>query len=262
MKKKPKFRIDPEFAAYMCQTGRECDEELKQDLIDNGGARDKLVVGELPDEDRVLVDGHRRYAVCEELGLHYDVEVLAFDTRDDVFDFMDRLALSRRNLLANEQSLIRGRMQKRRAAAKNVSVAAAEVASEQGVSERTVYRDKKYADAVENLDPAIRDKVVKDLPQKDAIELSKKPREMQAKALEDRGKPPKEVTAKTGRAADIWNAQQVMKTWIDAIGRWMNGRPSGIDSYRNKFPGAMGDKVLEAAKDLLNSLDAWKKGLK
>lgn len=206
MKKKPKFRVDPEFAAYMCQPGRECDEELKQNLIDNGGARDRLIVGELPDEDRFLVDGHRRYAICEELGLFYDVEVLAFDTRDDVFDFMDRLALARRNLAANEQSLIRGRMQKRRAAAKNVSVAAAEVAAESGVSERTVYRDKKYADAVENIDPALRDKVVKDLPQKDAIELSKKPREIQAKELKD--KPQKPKFPPKAKVTDIVSAKE------------------------------------------------------
>ena len=80
-----------------------------------------------------------------------------------------------------------------------------------------------------------------------------------------KGKPKtqgKPITAKTGRSAEIWTAQQVFKTWIDAIGRWMNGNPAGIDVYREKFPGPLGDKVIESAKELLNALDAWKKGLK
>lgn len=72
----------------------------------------------------------------------------------------------------------------------------------------------------------------------------------------------KPITAKTGRSSAIWEAQQVMKTWVDAIGRWMNGNPAGIDAYREKFPGPLGDRALDAAKAFLNALDAWKKGLK
>lgn len=78
----------------------------------------------------------------------------------------------------------------------------------------------------------------------------------------DKAKPePKSITGKTGHESEVWQAQQVIKTWADAVGRWMSCHPS-IDSYRNKFPGMAGDRVIEAAKELWTALDAWKKVLK
>jgi len=78
--------------------------------------------------------------------------------------------------------------------------------------------------------------------------------------------PPKQrepgIVAKTGREAKVWEAQQVLKQWSDAVGRWMNGNPAGIDAYREEFPGPLGDRVIDAAKELYNSFVAWKKGLK
>ena len=78
------------------------------------------------------------------------------------------------------------------------------------------------------------------------------------------GEPVGDVDSKTrkGRKRDVWEAQQVIKTWMDAVGRWMNGNPDGIDQYREKFPGPKGDRVIETAKAFFNALDAWKKGLK
>ena len=70
------------------------------------------------------------------------------------------------------------------------------------------------------------------------------------------------ITAKTGREKDVWDAKQVLKTWADAVGRWMNGNPAGIDVYREKFPGPKGDRVIAAAKEFWNAIDAWKKGIK
>lgn len=76
-------------------------------------------------------------------------------------------------------------------------------------------------------------------------------------------KPPEPgITAKTGREAEVWEAQQVLKQWSDAVGRWMNGNPAGIDVYREQFPGPLGDRVIDAAKELFNAMVAWKKGLK
>lgn len=73
------------------------------------------------------------------------------------------------------------------------------------------------------------------------------------------GKP---INALTGREHDVFEAKQVLKTWADAVGRWMNGNPAGIDVYREKFPGKPGDRVIDAAKELYNAIEAWKRGLK
>ena len=55
-------------------------------------------------------------------------------------------------------------------------------------------------------------------------------------------------------------ARQVMKTWIDAVGRWLNGNPDGIDSYHDSFGG--GEDVIDAARELINTLDKWRKQVK
>jgi hypothetical protein len=73
---------------------------------------------------------------------------------------------------------------------------------------------------------------------------------------------PKPITALTGRARDVFEAKTVMKTWADAVGRWMSGRPAGIDEYREKFPGLAGDKVINTAKAFWEALEAWNRGLK
>ncbi len=84
-----------------------------------------------------------------------------------------------------------------------------------------------------------------------------------AKAARKAAKPEKKPTAaEEGKEDAVWLAQQTMKTWVDAIGRWMSGRPAGICEYQDQFPGPRGDRVFKAAKELLNALDAWKKGLK
>ena len=256
-----KFKIDPQFAEYMPQTDAICDAELEKELIDGGGPRDRLLVAELPNEERFLFDGHRRYRICERHGLPYATEVFHFETRSEVFDFMDRLALVRRNLTPQQLSLIRGRQVKRMNG--KVSAAVAAVAKEHGVSERSVYRDMEYAEAVDSLEPEVKKGVI-DMPKKDAVRLSSKPKDEQSKAMRDakENQKKKPISVKEGRESEVWRAQQVMKTWIDSIGRWMNGNPCGIDVYREKFPGKRGDEVLEHAKSLLNALEAWKKGLK
>lgn len=71
-----------------------------------------------------------------------------------------------------------------------------------------------------------------------------------------------EISGKTGRELEVWTAQQVLKQWSDTVGRWMAGRPAGIDAYREQFPGPLGDKVIDAAKVLYNAMVAWKKGIK
>ena len=89
------------------------------------------------------------------------------------------------------------------------------------------------------------------------------PKEVVPPAPNGKPKPdPKPITALTGRAHDVFEAKQVMKTWADAVGRWMSGRPAGIDEYREKFPGLAGDKVINAAKAFWEALEAWNRGLK
>jgi len=66
------------------------------------------------------------------------------------------------------------------------------------------------------------------------------------------------VTQKTEQESAVWRAQQTLKSWADAVGRWM---PT-IDEYREQFPGKLGDRVIEQAKALWTAMEAWKRGIK
>jgi hypothetical protein len=177
------FILDDEIRQHMFAPDAMCDEELEQALLQSGGPWDKLIVGELPDEKRYLVDGYRRHTVCVKHHLPFAVDVRYFPSRTAIFDFMDSLQLARRNLNPNQLALIRGRRKTRHEA--NGCVRAAEETAEQhNVSARTVYRDAKYAEAVASIAPPLRDRVVEELSQAQTIELAKLPKLKQAKALD------------------------------------------------------------------------------
>ena len=83
------------------------------------------------------------------------------------------------------------------------------------------------------------------------------------KPEEDNGEATEPIEVEVGsRKSIVWQAKEVIKTWSDAVGRWMSGSPAGIDAYREQFPGKAGDRVIDAAKEFYNALEAWKKGLK
>jgi len=105
------FVIDPEFEEYFFAAGVAADEELNKQLGEHKGPLDALKVAVLADEGmRVLLDGHRRYRRCVELGLPYNVTELEFPNRVAAKEWADSFQLSRRNLTATQESLVRARM--------------------------------------------------------------------------------------------------------------------------------------------------------
>lgn len=88
------FTIDPEF----CDLLPPLSEDERQKLIASlnaDGCREPLVVWA---EESILIDGHNRYAICNDLSLTYTVVTKSFKTRDDVKMWMFRNQLGRRNL--------------------------------------------------------------------------------------------------------------------------------------------------------------------
>lgn len=72
-------------------------------------------------------------------------------------------------------------------------------------------------------------------------------------------KPKKGVVA--GPSDGTFDAKQQIKTWSDAVGRWLRDKPS-IDSYRKKWPSKEGDRVVKAATELFEALKLWTKTIK
>ena len=152
------IKIDEGFAAMLEPLSAEERQQLEELIVEHGGARDPLVVwskaGTL-----TLIDGHNRYEICTRLGLPFDIHELRFKNRSDVEDWIDKNQLGRRNLDERHKSLLRGRRYNRtksKPGRPNKSdqsdrISAAEVAAQHDVSEPTLRRDGKFAEAVETL---------------------------------------------------------------------------------------------------------------
>lgn len=114
-----------------------------------------------------IIDGHNRYSICQKHKLPFGVKEMKFDSREAVCDWIDANQLGRRNLAPDQYSLLRGRRYNRtkRRAEDNLKRGAVPpsgqgvrsektaetLAKQHGVTERTIRRDGKRAEFVEQL---------------------------------------------------------------------------------------------------------------
>ena len=145
-------------------------DELEKD-IGPEGPRDPILVWQRDEEGPpVIVDGHRRYSVCERKKLPYQVRYLEFADKEEVCRWMIAQQGVRRNWTAQQRAEAIVRLQhvieqkkidQGKAAGDEtarrgiVSDATKEVADLFGVTERTVYRGKKLATAFARLEPEV-----------------------------------------------------------------------------------------------------------
>ena len=148
-----------------------------KDYEDGFGEWSCTVCGETcSDYDELILDGHNRYEICTRLNLPFDRVQMAFSDREAAEDWIDRNQLHRRNLNPNGASLLRGRIYNRTKktmaeagamkgkASDKLSEAqtAKELATDYGVTSRTIERDGQFARAVETVkaaDPTIEQRV-------------------------------------------------------------------------------------------------------
>lgn len=164
--------IDAEFAALIPLLNPEERRQLEDNIVEHGGARDPLVVwaskGAL-----MLLDGHNRFEICTRLELPFDIHEMRFSTREEAADWMDRNQLGRRNLHPDAFTLILGRRYNRAkkqgertditsGQSDHKSTTAERLGKEHGVTEKTVRRAGKFAEAVakvKKIDPLIEEKL-------------------------------------------------------------------------------------------------------
>lgn len=165
--------------------------ESLRDNLQKHGCKDPLKVwqtnnkvlnrDENPDEVAyVLIDGHNRYRLCNELQIPFNIQIDSFDSIKEVRDFMIDFQLSRRNLNAQQTSYLRGLRYntEKKAVIENLKTSIAEVESPNGqnvhqhkttskttaqelgdyfnVDEKTIRRDAEYARGLEKLSPTVR----------------------------------------------------------------------------------------------------------
>lgn len=176
-------------------------EQLHRSIDSTSGPETPLKVWK---EKNILIDGHHRYAYCTEKGYDYDVQYESFINIDAVKDYMILHQLGRRNVDPKTASYLRGKLYKNRKQAVGANMhtmkgaqndppvkTAERVAHDTGVSQMTIKRDEKFADAVD----IITEKANKgEITQEKKKEIMSKPKSQiikESKPQDD--KPKKEV---------------------------------------------------------------------
>lgn len=155
--------IDHEFESLCRPLTADESAGLKTSIIAEG-CRDALIVWQ---ETGLLLDGHNRKRICEELGLSYRTLEISLPDRDAALLWIINNQLQRRNLTPQESSYLRGKrygLEKKAEGFKGNQYTSGgghfdhhqpktdeRIAAETGVSERTVRRDAQFAAAVDKI---------------------------------------------------------------------------------------------------------------
>lgn len=183
------YTIDPEFESYLWAPDDETQKELEYSLQETGGAEDKIKLARFPGPDgkpvTVLLDGHRRVRACEKLGLPPPAanEPMNFSSREHALAWMDSQQFCRRNLNKVQRALVISRIARHRAAqGEKLSAVVGEMAAHSGEAPRNTWRHLKLADAIQKLDPTIRQRAL-EWKKTDIERLAVLPPEQQLKLL-------------------------------------------------------------------------------
>ncbi len=159
---KKNIQIREEFKNLIPPLSLEEFSQLEENILAEG-CRDALVVWK-DGEDYVLIDGHNRYQICTKHGLDFKVQILEFEDKEVVSDWMVNNQLGKRNVTEETKSYLRGIQYNRekkkiggtgsnqynKQEGQNVPTAE-RLAEEHKVSGRTIKRDEKYALAIDKI---------------------------------------------------------------------------------------------------------------
>ena len=98
------LRIDPDFQTLIPPLSASEFATLEASIQEKG-CRDPLVVWA---EEKILIDGHNRYAICTAHGIPYKTVEMSFDSPNTVKVWMLLNQLGRRNLTSESVSYLRG----------------------------------------------------------------------------------------------------------------------------------------------------------
>jgi hypothetical protein len=157
------LNIDPEFEALCPKLSTEEQQYLHNDIISRG-VISPIVIWARGGQN-VILDGHNRYRICKEFDREFATHELWMKTREEAMNWMILHQLGRRNLSPDAARILRAKLHNSRKKDQNDGgkgtakatdyqidsrLPTAEiVAKETGVSPATIYRDAKFAAAVE-----------------------------------------------------------------------------------------------------------------
>jgi hypothetical protein len=136
--------------------------QLEQNLKKEG-CREALIIWLKSKKEKVLIDGHHRYAICKANNIPYDLIELTFNNIEEVKDWMIDNQLGRRNLNPEQLSYYRGvkynRLKQKKGGydkilskGQNGHLTSRVLADNYKVSERTIRRDAQFAHGLQIID--------------------------------------------------------------------------------------------------------------
>lgn len=88
------LKTDPELRDLLPPLTTEEYKQLEKNIITNGYDKNFPIM----EWQGYIVDGHNRYSICREHDIEYVVATLAYDTKEEVMEWMLDIQLGRRNL--------------------------------------------------------------------------------------------------------------------------------------------------------------------
>ena len=156
------LKIDSEFESLNRALTEDELKGLKDDIQINGCLNPLITWF----DNDILLDGHNRKRICDELGIDYDIETIELPDRHAAINWIIDNQLSRRNLNAEERRYLIGKKYleekkehggDRKSSGQNDPVKETErtsekIAKEHNISEKTVRRAADFAEEVDKLE--------------------------------------------------------------------------------------------------------------
>ena len=153
------IHINSDLQAFITPLAGDTKQQLEENIKTNG-CLDPLTVWEKNSGEKVLVDGHNRFDICQRNDIDFKVRLVRFGSKEEAKDWMLNHQLGRRNLNPDQLSYFRGlkyeRMKKKRGGYDKVLSSGQSgdktseiLAKEFNVSDRTILRDAEFAKGVE-----------------------------------------------------------------------------------------------------------------
>lgn len=98
------MKVDEEFRA-LCPPLTADERQRLENSIHADGCMSPVIVW---DQKDILLDGHNRKEICEEMGIEFPVKRLQFNSRGEAFNWIICNQLSRRNLTPDQKRLLIG----------------------------------------------------------------------------------------------------------------------------------------------------------
>lgn len=209
-----KLEIHPELSSFLPDVDEEDEKALEADIIACGGARDPIVVWS---GKGIIIDGHRRYRICNKHGLPFKTEEMLFDSLSEAMEFMEKWQFMRRNMTPAQRALATQKMVQRRLQdsrdGTTKSEIVAQVAEATNRSPRSVWHDVKVAQVIEQTPKEVKE-VAKELSASAVAKIAEIPQERQ-----------QEIAA----VADKQERKKVLKEAIEEVSKTPYPKPKEVE---------------------------------